>query len=307
MRPRISAVVVLVVGLLCPGLTAQQPRGSNPERGEPPRLLGVASFYSPRMMYLKYQPLVDYLSDHSGSQWELRINTTYQQTVDELCSGRLTAAYMGPLTYVRAHAACGAEPDLRLRTAGRDTYQSYILVREDSSIRELADLEGKRFGFGSVLSTSSHLVPRAMLAEVGIRVPDEIECFYLEHHERAARAVLLGEVDACGIRDIVGRKFLDRGLRILARSRPIPNFPFVIAPDAPSEVRRGIIRALVELPGEDPEIAREMAEWDEELAQGFVFSQDAEYDGIRALAEEIIGPGALALPEADLRCVGPVR
>jgi len=258
-------------------------------------------------MYLKYQPLVDYLSEHSGSQWELRINTSYQQTVDELCSGRLTAAYMGPMTYVRAHAACGAEPVLRLRTAGRDTYQSYILVREDSSIRELGDLEGKRFGFGSVFSTSSHLMPRAMLVEAGIDVPDEIDCLYLEHHERAARAVLLGEVDACGIRDSAGRKFLDRGLRIVARSRPIPNFPFVIAPEAPSEVRSGIVRALVELPGEDPEIARRMTEWDEELAQGFVFSQDAEYDGIRALAEEIIGPGALALPEADLRCVGPVR
>jgi len=105
----------------------------------------------------------------------------------------------------------------------------------------------------------------------------------------------------------VGQRFLDRGLRIVARSRPIPNFPFVITPDAPSEVRRGLVRALVELPGENPEIARRMAEWDEELARGFVFSQDAEYDGIRALAEEIIGPGALALPEAELQCAGPVR
>jgi len=258
-------------------------------------------------MYLKYQPLVDYLNEHSGSQWELRISSTYQQTVDELCSGRLTAAYMGPLTYVRAHAACGAEPVLRLRTAGRDTYQSYILVREDSPVRKLADLEGRRFGFGSVLSTSSHLMPRAMLVEAGIDVPDDIDCLYLEHHERAARAVLLGEVDACGIRDIVGQRFLDRGMRIVARSRPIPNFPFVITPAAPSEVRRGLVRALVELPADDPEIARRMAEWDEELAQGFVFSQDAEYDGIRALAREILGPGALALPEAELRCVGPAR
>ena len=36
----------------------------------------------------------------------------YQQTVDELCSGESTAAYLGPLTYVRAHAKCGAEPIL---------------------------------------------------------------------------------------------------------------------------------------------------------------------------------------------------
>jgi hypothetical protein len=71
--------------------------------------------------------------------------------------------------------------------------------------------------------------------------------------------------------------------------------------------RISAVVVLVELPAEGPEIARRMAEWDGELAQGFVFSQDAECDGIRALAEEIVGPGVLALPEADFRCVGAVR
>jgi phosphonate transport system substrate-binding protein len=293
--------------LLFPGLAARGEPETTGARDEPPRLFGVVSFYAPRMMYLKYQPLVDYLSEHSGWQWELRANTTYQQTVDELCSGRLTAAYMGPLTYVRAHAACGAEPILRLRTGGRESYQSFILVRDDSPVHELADLEGKRFGFGSVLSTSSHLMPRAMLEEAGIDVAHEMQCLYLEHHERAARAVLVGEVDACGVRDVVGERFLERGLRVLARSRPIPNFPIVIAPETPAEIRRALIRALVELPAEDPAIALGMTAWDEELAQGFVFSEDPEYDEIRVLAEEILGPGALALPEAHLQCVSPDR
>jgi phosphonate transport system substrate-binding protein len=304
-RRKISQVLVLALALLSPGLVAPQAPEAEEAGDRPPELLGVVSFYSPRMMYLKYQPLVDYLSEHTGRKWNLRINTTYQQTADELCSGRLTVAYMGPLTYVRAHAACGAEPILRLRTGGRDTYQSYILVREDNPVTELVDLAGKRFGFGSALSTSSHLVPRAMLVEAGIDVGEDMQCSYLGHHERSARAVLVGEVDACGVRDVVGQKYLGRGLRILARSKPIPNFPLVIAPQTPAEIRRQLVRALVELPKEDPAIARGMAEWDEELAQGFVLGEDAEYDGIRAMAEEILGPGALALPEAGLRCVGP--
>ena len=304
MRHRKALVALLAAGLALSSPAAEQVE--DPKKDEPLRF-GVVSFYYPRMMYLKYQPLVDYLSEHTALHWELSISTTYQQTVEDLCSGRLTAAYLGPLTYVRAHAACGAEPVLRLQTGGRDTYQSYILVREGSTAHELADLKGKRFGFGSALSTSSHLVPRAMLVEAGIAVGEDIRCFYLEHHERAARAVLLGEVDACGVRDIVGEKFLGRGLRILARSQPIPNFPIVIKPRADAVTRRELVRALVELPREDPAIAGRMKQWDEELARGFVPSNNAEYDGIRALAEELFGPGAMTLPEGDLRCAGPVQ
>lgn len=304
MRPDVASIVLLAIALLVPGLAAQDAAAPTDDA---PYRFGVVSFYSPRMMYLKYQPLVDYLSEHTEHQWELHINTSYQQTVDELCSGHLTAAYLGPLTYVRAHAKCGAEPVLRLQTGGRDTYRSYILVRDDSPLKELTDLEGKRFGFGSALSTSSHLVPRAMLVTAGITPGNGTECFYFEHHERAARAVLVGEADACGVRDIVGEKFLERGLRILARSQPIPNFPFVIAPQKSDNVRRHLVRALVELPKEDPEIARRMAHWDEELAKGFVSSNDAEYDGVRALAKEVFGPESLTLPEERLRCSEPDR
>jgi len=303
-RPDLTTIVLLALTLLAPGLVAQEQAGPG---GETPHRFGVVSFYSPRMMYLKYQPLVDYLSEHTGHPWELHINTSYQQTVDELCSGELTAAYLGPLTYVRAHARCGAEPVLRLQTGGRDTFRSYILVREDSPVKELADLEGKRFGFGSALSTSSHLFPRAMLIKAGIRPGDGTQCLYFEHHERAARAVLVGEADACGVRDIVGEKFLERGLRILARSQPIPNFPFVIAPHGSDEIRRQLVQALVELPKKDHGIARTMATWDEELARGFVSSNDAEYDGVRALAKEVFGPESLTLPEERLRCPEPDR
>jgi len=298
-RRDVTLIVVLVLALLVPGLAAQEKDGG---KSETPHQFGVVSFYSPRMMYLKYQPLVDYLSEYTGRPWELHINTSYQQTVDELCSGELTAAYLGPLTYVRAHAECGAEPILRLQTSGRDTYRSYILVRDDSPVREVADLQGKRFGFGSALSTSSHLVPRAMLVKAGVDLGVGTQCLYFEHHERAARAVLTGEADACGVRDIVGEKFLGRGLRILARSRPIPNFPFVISPSGSDEIRRQIVRALVELPKKDSGIARRMAAWDEELARGFVSSNDAEYEMVRTLAEEVFGPESLTLSPERLRC-----
>lgn len=297
----IVAYLLLVLAPVSTGLAGPQTTGDDPF------LLGVVSFYNPRLMYVKYQPLVDYLGEYTGSRWELRISTTHEEAVEQLCAGRLTAAYLDPFTYVRAHEACGADPVVRQKNGHGSTCLSYILVRADGDIRELSDLRGKRFGFGSALSTCSHLIPRAILEEAGIYVDDGLDCTYFGHQERAARAVLMGDVDACGVRDIVGERFLERGLRLLARSRPIPNFPLVVGPRASDEIRRRLLWALVELPEKVPATSRTMETWDEELARGFVTSTDAEYDDVRVLAKEILGPGALTLPEEELRCTGPPR
>jgi phosphonate transport system substrate-binding protein len=252
-------------------------------------------------MYAKYQPLVDYLSDVTGETWELSITTTYGKTVQELCEGTLDVAYLGPLTYVQAHEACGAVPVVRLNTEGRATFRSVILVKDESPVTRLEDLRGEDFGFGSPLSTSSHLVPRAMLRDAGLR-QDDIGCHYYGHHERAARACLLGEVVACGVRDIVGYRFTGRGLRVLARSGPIPNFPFVVGPDTSEGRRALLVEALVRHPAEDPAIRERMRTWDTELAHGFVPTSDHAYDPVRELATSIFGPRALELDEEELQC-----
>lgn len=264
---------------------------------------GVVGFYSPRIMFLKYQPVVDYLAEATGNPWQLVISSTYQETVDRLCDGRLTLAYLGPFTYVRAHEQCGALPVVRLDTAGSDTYTSVILVREDSPFRSAGELAGTRFGFGSALSTSSHLVPLAMLREAGVG-PGDVTCRFFDHHERAARAVLLGEVEACGVRDLIGDRFVQRGLRVLERSPPIPNFPLVMAPGSDPALRQRIAEVLVERPLREAAVARRMQGWDEEFRSGFAPASDREYAPIRELALRVLGPDALHLPDEELRCGG---
>jgi phosphonate transport system substrate-binding protein len=265
-----------------------------------PHRFAVVSFYNPRLMFLKYQPLVDYLSQRTGHPWQLEISRDYQEAVDKLCSGRVAAAYLGPFTYIRARATCGAEPVVLLQTGGEDTYRSVILVRNDAPLRRVADLKGKRFGFGSPLSMSSHVVPRGMLRDAGVE-GDDVVCRYFGHHERAARAVLLGEVDACGVRDTVAAKFADRGLRMLATSPPIPNFPIVVGPRTPTAVRDQLVTALLDFPAAPPVGG---GEWDEELAGGFAPVTDEAYDPVRELARRIFGASSIRLPEEALRCGG---
>ncbi len=304
-RSRGVARALSILGLAAALLLAPAfPAGEAPG-GRVVRRLGVVSLYNPRLMYLKLQPLADWLSEATGERWELALATSYEQAVDQLCSGGVDLSYLGPFTYVIAHARCGAEPLVHLRTGGKDTFESWILVREDGGIHDLAGLRGHRVAFGSPLSTSSYLVPRRMLEEAGLRLGADVSCGFYGHHERAARAVLLGEADAAGVRDTIGARFVGRGLRLLARSAPIPNFPFVVPRDTPEELKRRWVAVLVDQPARDERARAAMAGWDVELRDGFAPADDAFYDTVRRIIREVFGPidlrDELPLPPCERR------
>lgn len=292
LRSAASGLVALAAGLLA-GASPPQPAGP---------ALGCVGVYNPRLMFLKYQPLVDYISESTGKRWSLVIVPSYGRIVQDLCSGRLTAGLLGPFAYVRVHAACKALPVAKLATAGRPDYRGLILVRDDSPIRSLQDLAGKRFGFGPPMSTASYLAARALLENAGLHPGAGVSCRHYAHHEEAARAVLMGDVDACGVREIVGEKYARRGLRILARSEGIPNFALTLAPGVGPALREALFQALILRPGKDAAAAETIHGWDEELAGGFLPAADADYDPVRRLAERLFGPSALTLPEASLEC-----
>jgi phosphonate transport system substrate-binding protein len=261
----------------------------------------VSSFYCPRLSYEKYQPLVEHLGARTGRAWTLVVARSREAAVADLCEGRVALAYLGPFGYVRAHERCGAEPLARLRTGGQVKYHSYVLVRADSPLERLEDLRGRRFGFGAALSTTSHLVPRAMLQEAGLRPGRDVGCRYFEHDHDAARAVLLGDVDACAVRDLTGELFMERGLRRLALSSGIPGPPLVLAPGTAPELRDALRDLLLSFPG-PARPAGSRAGWDPELAGGFAPVVDSDYDSVRRLAAEVLGPGAERRAEAGLVC-----
>jgi phosphonate transport system substrate-binding protein len=279
--------VAVWVGRLLPGAEVETFR------------LGVVSIDSPRVIYRRFQPLVDHLSRQTGFPFELRLRPSHGDVIEDLCASRVAFAYLGPFGYLRAHERCGAAPVVRLASEGRPGYRSCILVRSDSRFSSLSELRGARFGFGDPLSTSAHLLPRALLGVAGIDAELGLGCRYYDRHDLAARAVLLGEVDACAVRDTVAERFLERGLRALARSQPIAGFPIVAAPSTTEPLRARVAQALAAYPGA---AGRDDGDTDAEPLGSFVPAEDADYDEVRRLAERVLGPGALTWPASRLRC-----
>lgn len=249
---------------------------------------GIIPRYNPMVMYRNYQPLMDYLSAHTPYRFELKLSRNYPEAVRMLRSGETQVASLGDLTFAEAFRQFGPMPVAKpLNDLGEPYYRSDIIVRNDSPIRQMADLKGKTFAFGDIHSTSGNLIPRDFLFRNGISLFDLRRYENLDSHDAVAKAVLKGKVDAGAVKDVVAERYLAHGLRILAKSAPIPAVPIVARPDAPVELVQALRRALLAIDPSDPEQRRIMAEWDPEFRNGFVDARAEDYQAIFDLMDHI--------------------
>ena len=249
---------------------------------------GVISRYNPRIMFEEYQPIMDYLSSETPYRFELKLGKTYEDAVEFLKTGRVQIASLGAVTYLESHARFDAVPILRpLNAEGKPYYRSNLIVRTESDIRSLEDLKGRSVAFASVHSTSGNLIPRYYLAMAGIHLKDLGSFKNLKHHDSVAKAVLSGKFDAGVVKDIIANKYLDKGLRILYASAPIPSVPLVVRRDCDPAIISAVKSALLKIDPQDPQTKKRLSTWNAEFQHGFVETSDKDYEGIRKLLNEI--------------------
>lgn len=229
---RLAFLITFLIIFLPYSLRSQTPSENNKKVIK----FGVISRYNPYIMYLGYQPIVDYLTRHTPYKFELKLSKSYRQAVKFLKKGVVDIASLGSVTYLEAHKEFGAIPVIHpLNSRGRPYYHSIIITRIDSPIKSLKDLKDRSFAFASIHSTSGNLIPRYYLAQNGIHLDDLRDYVNLKHHDSVAEAVLKGQYDAGAVKDIIAYKYQKKGLRFLYISPPIPSVPISVRPDAPKE------------------------------------------------------------------------
>src|SRR3990172_9186471 len=117
--------------------------------------VGVIRRDNPRILYEKYQPLLDYLSMKTPYSYELVLKKNYEETVNALASGETDVALLGPLTYLEARAKFGALCILKPRGAyGTAHYRSVVIRKKGNTRKRLFDLKGETVAFAAPKSTS---------------------------------------------------------------------------------------------------------------------------------------------------------
>jgi phosphonate transport system substrate-binding protein len=177
-------------------------------KGKQTVYFGVIPRDNPRILYEKYQPLLDYLTGNTPYSYELMLKKNYEDTVNALGSGDMDMALLGPLTYLEARSKYGAVCILKPKGANGDArYRSVIITKKGSMLKQLSELKGKSVAFSATKSTSGNLIPRYLLANSGLHLNDLGRYTNFDYHDSVVKAVLKGQQDAGAVRDSVARKY----------------------------------------------------------------------------------------------------
>jgi phosphonate transport system substrate-binding protein len=233
-------------------------------------------------------PLRAYLEKAIGQPVELIIPTSYNATVEGLGNGSLDLAYLGGLTYLKAHARYSVAP--LVQREEDQQFHSLLITQADSPIKTLSDLKGKRFAFGDINSTSGHMFPYLAMSEAGVDPDKDISFRYTGSHAATIKAVEAGAADAGATDETVFKQMTSDGkadpakLRVFYTTPPFVDYVWVARKDLGESTRAAIIKAFTSLQAghaEDDKIL--------DILRGkrFVPANDMEYDQVRTVAKRL--------------------
>jgi phosphonate transport system substrate-binding protein len=231
------------------------------------------------------QPLRDYLQSKLGKQIELIVTTEYSSMIEAMRFGRIDVAYFGPLSYVLARSKAEIEPFAAMVEGGKPTYRSVLIASEKSGVSAIGDIRGKKVVFGDPASTSSHLIPKAMLEDAGLVADRDYQQNFVGAHDAVAANVANSNADAGGLSEVIWNRLVERKIidtskvKVLGYSKEYPQYPWTMRSDLAPDLKDKIRDTFLTL--HDPVVLKSFK------AEGFAPIKDNDYNVIRDLAKAL--------------------
>lgn len=133
------------------------------------------------------------LEEATGLSFEVAVPTSYAATIEAMCAApESSMGFIPAAGYVIGSERCGIEVYAAAVRFGWPFYWAQYIVRRDSDIYVLGDLEGRSWAYPDRASTSGFIVPSVELQAAGITPGEEVEA---GGHNQAVLAVYNGEAD----------------------------------------------------------------------------------------------------------------
>ena len=229
------------------------------------------------------QPLKDYLEKELGKKVDLVVTTDYSSMIEAMRFGRIDIAYFGPLSYVLAKGKADIEPFAAMVSDGKPTYRSVVIANANANVNSLSDIKGKKVAFGDRASTSSHLIPKTLMAEAGVVNDRDYQQHFVGSHDAVAVNVANGNAEVGGLSEVIWKTLLERKLvdagkvKVIAYSKEYPQYPWTMRSDLKPELKDKIRTTFVNL--KDPAVLKNFK------ADGFAPITDNDYDVIRDMGK----------------------
>lgn len=242
------------------------------------------------------QPLADRLSEELGIEVKGQVMTSYNSLVEAMGANQVHVGFIPAFGYVLANEQYGAEVILKSIRYGSGTYKAQYLVRSDSGIDTLEDLEGKIWAYPDKGSTSGYLFPASQLMKkFDYASAPELETEFFSNtvqaggHDTAALAVLEGDADVATTFDDVRTELEEEHpnimdeLKVIGYTEEIPNDTISVTKELDEELVQQIKEVFLSF-NDDKEMIKIMNEvynWD-----SIDEATDAEYQVVKDTYQE---------------------
>ncbi|MDR3825432.1 phosphate/phosphite/phosphonate ABC transporter substrate-binding protein [Enterococcus casseliflavus] len=250
----------------------------------------------------KAKPLEQLLSDELGIPVTVSVSTDYNTIVEAMASKQVDVGFLPPNAYVLANEQSNVKVLLQAQRYGIkqpggestdelvDSYRSMIVVKSGSDIKELEDLKGKTIATQDVTSSAGYVWPVAEMKKAGIDINTDVTTVQVKGHDQAVLSVLNGDVDAAFVfedaRNTVKNDYpeiMDE-VEPMYFTEPIPNDTISVRSDMSEEWDKKIQDAFIAI-GKDEEGKQIIS--DIYSHEGYVVSQDSNFDIVRKYAEQV--------------------
>lgn len=283
MRKPLSLVIgALVFGLITVVAT----------QAENPKVLRISAIpdENPQELLRKYEPFTTYLTQELGVQVEFVPVIDYAATVEGLAGKKLDIVWYGGFTSVQAVRRTGGKATRLVMRREDAEFKSVFITGPNTDITKLSDLKGKTFSFGSVSSTSGHLMPRFFLLKNGINPDRDFaqKPAFSGAHDATALWVQGGKVDAGALNFLVWEKLVRTGkvdtskVHVFWTTPPYVDYVWTARTEINPVLRERFSSALLKLRYDNPEHRKIM---DLQRTKGFVPAQDKDWKGIEDAAK----------------------
>ncbi len=255
-----------------------------------PEVLRVSAIpdENPNELLRIYAPFAEYLAKELGMKVQFTPVVDYAATVEGLAAKKLDLVWYGGFTSVQAvRRTGGTAKRLALRQEDAE-FKSVFIARPGSGIKSLSDLKGKSFSFGSVSSTSGHLMPRYFLLQAGVNPEKEMkQVAFSGAHDATALWVESGKVDAGALNFLVWDKLVQTKKVDLAKvnvfyaTPPYVDYVWTARGDLDKGIQDKITAAFLKLDYANPEHRKLL---DLHRTKKYIRANDADWKGTEEAA-----------------------
>jgi phosphonate transport system substrate-binding protein len=259
--------------------------------------VAIASVISPKESYIYYEEMIQYISKKLHGPVKIVQKRSYQEVNDLIKNNEIDFAFVCSGAYIDGQSEFGMKLLVAPEMFGNTTYNSYIIVPEDSNYTNFTDLRGKKFAFSDPLSNSGKLYPTYRLSLInetpgsffGVDGKGKSNYFFTYSHDKSIIAVAAGLADGAAVDGLVYEYMKTTEPEVVSKTKIIeisPPFgiPPVVVPKNIDPFLEQRLRDIFLNMNKDEEGRKILSKL---MIDRFVYINDNAYDSVREMRKRV--------------------